>query len=180
MYEKAKHILLAIASTAIAFLAVAMTSTASADAYTTSNYGYTGSVTVPPTYGIVSIDGNNRVYMDPRRVCTTRAYRATQDVYARYRIFRWDSSRGWLFKNSRTNGIRLNSGSCGTIHGTNFGVGDDLWGHYSVDVKFYWRKASTRSLLGTKYIDYNGNDYTCFNNTVQCKTGQGWVFLDNF
>ncbi len=170
---------LALTVAAIAVAASMSALAAPAEAYSTSTSGYTGYTEVPVTYGVTPYGGNNTIFMGARKVCTTNGYRASQDIYARYRLFRWSSSsQSWVKRGERTHSIRLGRDSCASIQGVEFGP-SEYNGTYNVDVKFWWYKAGG-SVLGSKYIDYDGNDYACWNNTERCRTtGNGWIFLES-
>ncbi len=96
-----------------------------------------------------------------------------QDVRIQYRVYRWNGS-AWSLYSSINKAYSMGYNSSVRLPQVAFNVGN---GHYTVQESLSWHTSSTGATLGTRGVNYNGNDYACSNSQLSCQVGTGWVYF---
>lgn len=94
-----------------------------------------------------------------------------QDVRIQYRVYRWNGS-AWALYSSVNKAYSMGYNTSVRLPQMNFNVGA---GYYSVQESLSWHVSSTGMTLGTRGVNYNGNDYACVNSQLTCGVSTGWL-----
>lgn len=96
---------------------------------------------------------------------------AAQDVRIQYRVYRWNGS-AWTLYSSTNRAYSVGYNSAVRLPQVNVNVGA---GHYTVQESLSWHVSSTGLTLGTRGVNYNGNDYACIGSQLSCGVSTGWL-----
>ncbi len=113
---------------------------------------------------------NRQVYVPGPLVGRSPNGNAAQDVRIQFRVYKWNGSAWGLYSwVNRAYSMGYNSSVRLPAYAVNVSVG-----YYRVEESLSWHLSSTGMTLGTRGVNYNGNDYAC-NSQLPCGTGTGWV-----
>lgn len=94
-----------------------------------------------------------------------------QDVRIQFRVYRWNGSAWSLYSSAnRAYSMGYNSSVRLPAYKVNVGVG-----YYMVQESLSWHVSSTGMTLGSRGVNYNGNDYACVNSQLACGVNTGWI-----
>jgi hypothetical protein len=96
---------------------------------------------------------------------------AAQDIRIQYRVYRWNGS-AWALHVSVNKAYSMGYNSAVRLPQMNFNVGT---GYYTVQMSLSWHVSSTGMTLGSRGVNYNGNDYACVNSQLACGVSTGWL-----
>lgn len=96
---------------------------------------------------------------------------AAQDVAVQYRLYRWTGS-SWAKISTVNRSAYLGYAKTVRPLGVTWNVGS---GYFYVQETVTWKLSSTKMVIGSRGVNYNGNDYACVNTQLSCGVNTGWL-----
>lgn len=98
---------------------------------------------------------------------------AAQNINVQHRVYRWNGS-AWALYRTANHTYSMGYNNAVRLPQIGFNVPN---GYYTVQMTFTWSVSSTGMTLGSRSVNYNGNDYGCYNSALSCSTSTGWLYF---